>query len=408
VTGLDVSERWFEGDVAAEIEFAPELPKVYYPEGALVVPRVDLDDLYDVPATEEEVATASWLIDAADLLAEPDPGPTRFLVEDLIVDQALVAAVGRWKTTKTYGLLDIAISVRTGRSAFGALGVNDPGPVVFVIEESGRAALWRRLDALCRGRGIDREELRGLHLAANARVKLDDREWQERLIELGKTVRPRLFVFDPLARMKAPAREENAQTEMAPVIEFLRILRDESGAAVAFVHHTGHTGSHMRGSSDLESVWETRLTWSRDGQAHVVKLKAEHREAEPSNPIEYRINWDCATQSMRFDLAQPREGARPLADRIIDHLREHSPATTDQIRKAVNVRRSDVQRTLEQLEQAGTTHRAPSGRRDGLGRPIHDKAWHLSNQAGFWPVPDDGADQDDPPAGHCGPSRPPL
>jgi hypothetical protein len=195
---------------------------------------------------------------------------------------------------------------------------------------------------------------------------------------------------------------------MAPVIEFLRILRDESGAAVAFVHHTGHTGSHMRGSSDLESVWETRLTWSRDGQAHVVKLKAEHREAEPSNPIEYRINWDCATQSMRFDLAQPREGARPLADRIIDHLREHSPATTDQIRKAVNVRRSDVQRTLEQLEQAGTTHRAPSGRRDGLGRPIHDKAWHFSNQAGFWPVPDDGADQDDPPAEHYGPSRRPA
>jgi AAA domain len=216
VTGLDVSERWFEGDVAAEIEFAPELPKVYYPEGALVVPRVDLDDLYDVPATEEEVATASWLIDAADLLAEPDPGPTRFLVEDLIVDQALVAAVGRWKTTKTYGLLDIAISVRTGRSAFGALGVNDPGPVVFVIEESGRAALWRRLDALCRGRGIDREELRGLHLAANARVKLDDREWQERLIELGKTVRPRLFVFDPLARMKPPLGRRTRRPKWRP------------------------------------------------------------------------------------------------------------------------------------------------------------------------------------------------
>jgi RecA-family ATPase len=113
-------------------------------------------------------------------------------------------------------LLDIAISVRTGRSAFGALGVNDPGPVVFVIEESGRAALWRRLDALCRGRGIDREELRGLPLAANARVKLDDREWQERLIELGKTVRPRLFVFDPLARMKPPLGRRTRRPKWRP------------------------------------------------------------------------------------------------------------------------------------------------------------------------------------------------
>lgn len=106
-----------------------------------------------------------WLIDAADLLAEPDPGPTPWLVEDLIVDQALLAAVGQWKTTKSYGLLDVAISIVTGRPAFGQLEIPEPGPVVFVIEESGRAALWRRLDALTRGRAIPREELRGLHLS---------------------------------------------------------------------------------------------------------------------------------------------------------------------------------------------------------------------------------------------------
>jgi RecA-family ATPase len=89
----------------------------------------------------------AWLIDAADLLAEPDPGPTPWLVDRLIVERAIVAAVGRWKTTKSYGLLDICISVATGRPAFGSLEIPEPGPVVFVNEESGRAALWRRLDA---------------------------------------------------------------------------------------------------------------------------------------------------------------------------------------------------------------------------------------------------------------------
>ena len=43
---------------------------------------------------------------------------------------------------------------------------------------------------------------------------------------------------------------------MAALIEFLRILRDETSAAVAFVHHTGHQGEHMRGSSDLESAFQ--------------------------------------------------------------------------------------------------------------------------------------------------------
>ena len=87
------------------------------------------------------VEVAGWLIDAAALLAEGDPGPTNMLVEDLITDQALTAAVGKWKTTKSYGMLDICISVATGLPAFGRFAIPEPGPVVFVNEESGRRAL---------------------------------------------------------------------------------------------------------------------------------------------------------------------------------------------------------------------------------------------------------------------------
>lgn len=344
----------------------------------------------------------SWLADAADLLAEPDPGPTPWLVEGLIVDQAIVACVGRWKTTKSYGLLDVCISVATGQPAFGTLAVPEPGPVVFVNEESGRIALRRRLDALCRGRALDPEELRGrLHVSANSRMRLDDPDWQGEIVAAGVKLRPRLFVFDPLARMKSPAREENAQTDMAVLVEFIRHLRDQTGAAIAFVHHTGHSGAHMRGSSDLESAWETRLGWERDGQSPLVTLKSEHREAEAGSDLQYRIEWDTENRSMRFDLVE-RAGLPSLEDRVLDWLREHGPGTTEDVRAGVGVRKSDVQKTLERLEQAGTTHRGPSGRQDQLGRPIRDKAWHLAKQAALWPVPLNGNNQDDPSAGHRG------
>jgi len=131
------------------------------------------------------VEIANWVIDAADLLGEGDPGGTDMLVEDLVVDRALIAAVGRWKTTKSNGILDISISVATGLPAFGTFAIPEPGRVVFVNEESGRRALWRRLDALVRGRAIQPELLRGrLFLAPNTGVKLDE-SWQERLIDLG-------------------------------------------------------------------------------------------------------------------------------------------------------------------------------------------------------------------------------
>jgi hypothetical protein len=170
----------------------------------------------------------------------------------------------------------------------------------------------------------------------------------------------------------------------------MRLLRDETGAAVCWVHHTGHEGSRQRGTSDLESVWETRLTWKRDGQSPLVELAAEHREAEASDPVSYRIAWDGETRTMRLDADDNRIPS--LAERIIDHLHEHGPSSTDDVRAGVNTRRSDVLRTLEQLENAGTVHNGPSGRRDGLGRPIRDKVWKPTDQAGLWPVPETGTD----------------
>lgn len=359
--------------------------------------------LVELPQKGELISDAEWFIDAADLLSEPDPGPTPWLIDGLIVEAAIVAAVGRWKTTKSYLLLDLCISIAAGRPAFDVLAVPHPGPVVFVNEESGKAALWRRLDALCRGRGIAPEELRGrLLLAPNARVKLDDPEWQARLIELGRRIRPRLFVFDPLARMKAPAREENAQAAMAGMVEFLRDLRDRTGAAVCFVHHTGHAGGSMRGTSDLESVWETRLSWDRTGQSPLVQLASEHREAEAGTPLEYRVAWDAATRSIRFELVGWGDAVPSLDERVIDWLREHADQKTDEVAKGLQVRVSDVRNTLRRLAEAGTTHEGPSGRRDRAGRPIRDKVWALSSEATLWPVQADGTNQVEPPPEHRG------
>jgi AAA domain-containing protein len=362
---------------------------------------VSADDL--VFKVESDGLLPAGFLNVADLLAEPDPGPTPWLVKDLIVDAAIVAAVGRWKTTKSFGLLEIAMAIVAGIPVFGALEVPEPGDVLYVNEESGKAALWRRVDALARGRGISREALRGLVVAPNARVKLDDPEWQKQLLELGQRKPWRLIVFDPLARMKAPSRDESAQKEMAEVIEFVRQLRDASGAAVGFVHHTGHAGEQMRGSSDLESVWETRLTWkkSEDG---LVTVTNEHREAESGPPVNYRVDWHHETRSMRL-----RNTSTPLREAILGWLQEHGHGQTEEIATGIGRRRDYVASELAALSGAGTTHSGPSGRTDKLGRPIRDKVWKLSSGAGLWPVPDAGRATEDMSNGQRGSlARPPL
>lgn len=102
----------------------------------------------------ELAAPAEWLERASDLLDEPDPGPTPFAVEQLLVDQAIVMIVGPPKAGKTWTALELASALVTGRDAFDTFAIGNPGPIIIVLEESGRDALHRRLDALTRGHAL--------------------------------------------------------------------------------------------------------------------------------------------------------------------------------------------------------------------------------------------------------------
>lgn len=336
-----------------------------------------LDELLDMHLGRGRFAEeprGPWLESAATLLAEPDPGPTPMLVDGLIVDRSLAAIVGRWKHGKTWGLLELGISVATGLPAFGVRDVPTPGPVILVLEESGRAALHRRLDALARGRAIPPEQLRDLHAAANQRVRLDDPDWQKRLTEAANELQARAVFLDPIARLRRAGLDENSQREYAVVIEAIRDLRDNTNATVAWVAHTGHTGENMRGSSDLESVWESRLAFKRDGDT--VSITAEHREAEPGDPLSFELAWHHQTRTMRL-----RSTTASTDQRCVDYLADNAPATTDEIASGVNIRRSDVKRVMDDLSARGTARRQPVPRTDKAGRHVNVNAWILSSQA---------------------------
>lgn len=196
--------------------------------------------------------------------------------------------------------------------------------------------------------------------------------------------------------MKAPSRDENAQKEMAGSIEFLRELREVSGAAVCFVHHTGHQGEQMRGTSDLETVWESKLTWKKDAEG-LVTVASDHREEGPGPALSYRLAWDHDTRTMRLRSATP-----PLREEIVEWLQAHLQGTVDEVATGIRRRPDEVRKELSRMEEAGTSHRGSSGRLDKLGRPIRDKVWKLSTDAGLWDVPEQGLPIADHTNGHRG------
>lgn len=317
-----------------------------------------------------------WLVTAAELLAGDEPGPTPWLVEGLLVDEALGAIVGPPKVGKTWVVLELALAIATGRDVLDRFALPAPGPVVVVLEESGSAALHRRLDQLVRGADLSVEQRDGLarlYVAPNRRVRLDDRDWQRRLADAAVKLEARALFLDPLARLKSPGRDENAQKEMAVVLEYLRDLRDAAGGcAVTFVHHSGHETEHLRGSSDLESWWESKLTIGKS-----QRLKAEHREAEPTPPVEFRLAFDHRSTSVR--LVEVERSRADMRVAVTAYLAENPTASGNEVDKQVSGRRETILELVAELQggshAAGTTGNHPSGAdsQGGSHEPPHPR-----------------------------------
>jgi AAA domain len=313
-----------------------------------------------------------WYESAAVLLAEPDPGPTPFLVEGLFVDRAVGAIKGPPKVGKTWVILELAVSVVTGRPAFGRFEIPEPGPVLLILEESGRAALHRRLDALVRGCGIRPEALADLHVAANRGVRLNEVSWLERLKKAGEELEPRAIFLDPLARVKGAGVDENAQREIGPVLDSLRWLRDETGAAVGFAHHTPHEGGHLRGSSDIEATWESKLSITRNENG-VCSITAEHREAESGTPFRYRLAFDQATASVRLELIEePASAQRDFAAEIEAFLCDSPGAISEEVGAHIGKHRDFAKSILESDPRFKLVP-------PGAGRKANAKCWALSD-----------------------------
>jgi hypothetical protein len=321
-------------------------------------------------------AGLDWLERASALLDEPDPGPTPFAVEQLLVDRAIAMIVGPPKAGKTWAALELASALVTGRDAFDTFAIGNPGPIIIVLEESGRDALHRRLDALTRGHALASERLHHFHFAANRRVRLDDDEWKQRLLDAGQWIRPRAIFLDPLARLKSAGRDEDKQKEMAPLLDFMRELREATGAAVVFVHHTGHAGTHGRGSSDIESFWETKLSVSRDDG--VYKLEAEHREAEAADAFRYRLAFDETTRTVKLSPAEAQVREDERNAEVEAYLDEHPDASANEVFRAIGGNRPSVLAAVKRLKERQTT--------ESLALPLEESPTRYP-EPGYHPVP---------------------
>lgn len=201
---------------------------------------------------------------------------------DGVLDVATIAFLsGRFASYKTFVSVSWACSIATGVDWFGRK-VTNPGTVLYIAGEGcngllGRIEAWE--EAHNDGRQVPDDRL---HIY-DGRINLGDREPGGDvgfLTALIREIRPVLVVIDTLHKC-APGMDENSSKDMSLILDVAAELRETFGITVLFNHHTGHAGTHSRGSSSIEddadTVW---LTTRGDETGPEVQRTLVHRKVK--------------------------------------------------------------------------------------------------------------------------------
>jgi hypothetical protein len=198
-----------------------------------------------------------------------------YLVDQIIPLGATAEVHGPPGSAKSFFALSIACAVATGRGFCGY--PVKKGLVVYVAGE-GIAGTGARLRAWKSEYGVSG----GVNaLFKRGAVQLMNPEAVARFVADLKSLPqpPALVVFDTLARCMVGG-DENSAKDMGLVIAAVDRIRNETGAAVLLVHHTGKNGESERGSTALRGAVDAMFSLKNDAGRVTLSCEKQKDAAE--------------------------------------------------------------------------------------------------------------------------------
>lgn len=193
----------------------------------------------------------------------PQPVAIQWAVEDVWPAGEIGLLVGDGGSFKSTVAVHIAGAMAGGYRVFDRFQTTQ-GPALIVSAEDPADVVLMRLQAFVQGHGWDaRAVLEGVHIIADPEASLGDARWQQHIAREAARVGAAFVVLDPLADLLDG--DENSNSELRPIVKYLRRLGRETGAAIGVVHHAGkasadkRTLDRVRGASALASAARTIL-----------------------------------------------------------------------------------------------------------------------------------------------------
>ena len=291
------------------------------------------------------------------------PAP-RWLVPELIKEDAITLLHGQPRSMKTFAALEIAVAVAAGARAFHLGRFQcDPAPVLYVTEEDSEYDILNRIEGIARAHRLESLP-EGLHLLVRKGVSLDDVESRTRLLKFVERAGIRLIIFDPTRALTACV--DGGPRDLKPFSDFLRNLRRSTGAAIILSHHDtkpsprgDDTRDHAQKASGggIFSVSDAPIHAVRqgDGKTLLVPSNFKFAQADPV-PVLVTVSTVATTTASELEISVRGETKleqdatdERIQGAILEALKQRPCATQDALFRAVSANRESFRASLRRL-----------------------------------------------------------
>ena len=294
------------------------------------------------------------------------PAAHRWLIEDLWADEAVGIVGGEPKCGKSFLALDMLVAVAAGVPCLRRFPPARRGPVLLYAAEDALHLVRTRLEGICRAARITLADL-PIHVITAPTLRLDVAADREQLQATIATLRPILLVLDPFVRLHRI--DENASSEVAPVLAYLRELQRRFALAVVVVHHArkgGHAvraGQALRGSSDFHAWGDSNLYLRRIDDR--LLLSIEHRAAPSQTglPLALTAVEDALALQLVEKGTDPAPPARLSPLQTLEQVLAQAdrPLTRTELRHGCHLRTARVGEALATLIAHGRVQKTAAG-----------------------------------------------
>lgn len=242
-------------------------------------------------------------------------------VEGLLTENSLAAVYGPSNSGKTFFTADLCLHVAAGIPWRGR--EVDKGATLYCALEGGYG-IKNRVAAFKREYGLGDIPFAVMTQGLDLRSEKAAPEAVGRVIIAARTVGQRsglpvrIIVIDTLARALAGG-DENSSTDMGAVLAHCDEIRQETGANVLLIHHTGKDASRgERGWSGLRAALDTSISIERSEESGVTVATVEkQRDLPKGDRYAFRL--------VTVELGRNRRD-KPVTSCVVEHVDTPPPA----------------------------------------------------------------------------------